>query len=136
MVRPENILGPGEEVRGEWRVKGYRLVVTDRRLLVSKGRRVQDIGLQHIVAVEVEEKWSDVIAGIVLVLLGVFIAGAVGALGAIFIIIGLAAAVWGYLNRYVLVVSYGAREFKVKNGSSLIEIAQRLREHVVRVRQA
>lgn len=134
MVRVDRLLAPDERVHGKWVIRGNHIIVTDRRLIIKKGRKVRDIALHHIVSIEAETTWGDFIGGIVLVILGAFIAAVAPPIGALLVLVGIIAAIWGWLNRHKLIISYGSREFKIKNGGKVIQVASQLRNYTLKVK--
>jgi len=135
VAKAEHILSPAEKVQGRWKVKGYEVIVTDKRLAIREGGKIIDVALQHVVSIELEERWGWVIFGLVLTVVGGYLFKSAPGLAGFLVLIGIVVATWGYMNRFTLVVSYGMRQVKLKNGKKLVEIARLLREYVVSVKQ-
>ena len=138
MIQPESFIGPGESVQASWRVKDLNIILTDRRVIIGKGGSVRDIALSHIVSIEVEEKWGDVIGGIVLSILGGIMLflniTLISYIGIVLLLSGISIAIWGYYNRFFMVIIYGPRSYNFRDGEKLIEIAARIRNYVLQTR--
>lgn len=138
MIQPESFIAPGEQVQASWRVKDLNIILTDRRVIIGKGGSVRDIALSHIVSIEVEEKLDEVIGGIVLSVLGaiLFVPNIIflSYLGLVLVLSGIGVAIWGYYNRFNMVIIYGPRSYNFRNGDKLIEIAARIRNYIMQVR--
>ena len=128
-------LAEGEEVRFRSRVKGSEVVITDRRLIVRRGSNVADVRLQHVIGTELSRRLGTFIAGVVLLIIGVIAClTPVWFLGLILLVAGAALAIYGWLNRYELRVTYPGGSIVFRDGSAIPELHRRIHEQVMQVK--
>ena len=124
----EDLISADERVLWKDRVKDTLIAVTTKRLIVAEPARVRDVALHHIVSVEAHSSLTALIVGAVLFILGL----ALQEIGLALIIFGLIIAAWGWENRFVLVIDYGKRSIKIRDGPKLLEIAREIRRFTVK----
>ncbi|GEM_PF-2646802 len=68
MKTTEISLVEGEEVKYRNMVKGYDIIVTDRRLIIKSGRSYKDISIHHIASISITHRWGLLLLGILIVI--------------------------------------------------------------------
>ena len=131
------------------RIKDKDVVVTDRSLVVKESARTVDITLSHIESLEVAETWAILIIGIVLMIIGLLMIhdsltveegpwyryeGPPIEFGIFVLLVGLAAAWYGWNNRFIIKIHTLKRTIKLRDGDKVKELHQAIRSQLQKVR--
>ena len=123
----ENLLLQGETVREKLSYGEVTVAVTSRGLLVSDSQRVYAVNPRHVSTVGYGFALGELIAGIILVLLSFALSSIADILAFIAFLSGLILAVYGWLYRYRLFITYLGGSIQLRGGSAVPEAARRLR---------
>ena len=121
-------LAPDENVVFRSRVSGFKVVLTDKRVILASGSASFDIRLDSIYSVEVRKDYRLVFYGAALVILSLAasLLPAFTAIAAVVFVIGLALAVYGWVFSHKLTIHYGMKRIDLKGRkTALIKLAER-----------
>ena len=131
--------------RWEASVAGYRVVVEPPYVTLSRGAWRLDVNMVHVHAVEVDRSLKWVFVGLLLVIVAVGVyrvaprvelelaSNLLVLISLVTFVTGVATAVYGWLNRYVLVIHYGGGKAVLRDGGKIVELAEHVRASVRRV---
>ncbi len=119
--------------------------MTDRRVIVVSSSRLRDVGLRHIMSIEVNQKYDELLAGFLLVTFGFFVMMLIIfflsdvvlgiSLEMLLILSGIPLIIYGYFNMYSLKISWYGGSIEIRDGKEkLVNLHLKIGEQIEKVK--